>query len=117
MIIPSYVTFAARSLLFVVALACLADDYDLLSKRNLILPIEGLTARDIQDTFDQGRAGGKPHDASDLFAPRGTPIFAVEDGVIQKLFLSKPGGLTISSSTHRAFTVTTTRIWSATLRV
>jgi murein DD-endopeptidase MepM/ murein hydrolase activator NlpD len=95
MIVPSCVTFFAHSLFFAVALACLADDYDLLNKRHLILPIEGLTARDIQDTFDQKRAGGKPHEASDLLAPRGTPIMAVEDGVIQKLFLSKPGGLTI----------------------
>ena len=61
----------------------------------MILPIEGLTARDIHDSFDQGRAGGKPHEASDLLALRGTPIMAVEDGVVQKLFLSKPGGLTI----------------------
>jgi murein DD-endopeptidase MepM/ murein hydrolase activator NlpD len=95
MIIRSSVTFAARLLLFAVALESLADDYDSLSKRHLILPIEGLTARDIQDTFGQGRAGGKLHEASDLLAPRGTPIMAVEDGVIQKLFLSKPGGLTI----------------------
>jgi len=95
MIIRSCLTFAGRSVLLAAALACLADDYDLLSKHHLTLPIEGLTARDIQDTFDQGRAGGKPHEASDLLAPRGTPIMAVDDGVIQKLFLSKPGGLTI----------------------
>jgi len=90
-----YVNFAAGSLLFAASLVSRADDYDLLSTRHLILPIEGLTVRDIHDTFDQGRAGGKPHEASDLLAPRGTPIMAVEDGVIQKLFLSKPGGLTI----------------------
>lgn len=95
MIVRSCVTFAVRLLLIGVALESLADDYDLLSKRHLILPIEGLTARDIQDTFDQGRTGGKPHEATDLLAPRGTPIMAMEDGVIQKLFLSKPGGLTI----------------------
>jgi murein DD-endopeptidase MepM/ murein hydrolase activator NlpD len=28
-------------------------------------------------------------------APRDTPVLAVEDGVIEKLFLSKPGGNTI----------------------
>jgi len=77
------------------AVACLAVDYDLLSQRHLTLPLPGLAARDIQDTFNQGRAGGKPHEAVDLLAPRGTPILAVEDGTIQKLFLSKPGGITI----------------------
>jgi len=46
---------------------------------------------------DSGRArgGGKLHEAADILAPRGTPIVAVEDGVIQKLFLSKAGGLTV----------------------
>jgi len=28
-------------------------------------------------------------------APRGTPVLAVSDGQIKKLFVSKPGGLTI----------------------
>ncbi len=95
MIIRSRVFLTAGSLLLAAALVCLGDDHDLLSQRHLILPIEGLTARDIHDTFDQGRPGGKSHEASDLLAPRGTPILAVEDGVIQKLFLSKPGGTTI----------------------
>jgi murein DD-endopeptidase MepM/ murein hydrolase activator NlpD len=71
------------------------DDYRRLTQRKLVLPIRGLVARDIQDTFYQSRADGKIHEATDILAPRGTPVMAVEDGVIQKLFLSKPGGLTI----------------------
>jgi murein DD-endopeptidase MepM/ murein hydrolase activator NlpD len=88
---------------FLDAFACLVaaddfqavDDYELLAQRKLTLPIRGLDARGIQDTFAQGRAGGKPHEATDILAPRGTPVLAIEDGVIQKLFLSKPGGITI----------------------
>jgi murein DD-endopeptidase MepM/ murein hydrolase activator NlpD len=76
-----------RLLLFTLPLTCLAGD--------LTLPIRGLTARDIHDTFDQGRSNGQPHEAIDLLAPRGTPILAVTEGVLQKLFLSKPGGITI----------------------
>jgi murein DD-endopeptidase MepM/ murein hydrolase activator NlpD len=64
-------------------------------QRNLTAPIRGLAAPDIQDTFRQARAGGKFHEATDILAPRGTPIVAIDDGIIQKLFLSKPGGLTI----------------------
>jgi len=71
------------------------DDNELLARRELTLPIRGLVARDIRDTFAQGRAGGQLHEATDILAPRGTPVVAVEDGVIQKLFLSKPGGITI----------------------
>ncbi len=92
-------TFATAGFaLFLGALACLAepgDDYELLAQQNLVLPIRGLATGDIQDTFAQERAGGKLHEATDILAPRGTPILAVEDGVIQKLFLSKPGGITI----------------------
>jgi murein DD-endopeptidase MepM/ murein hydrolase activator NlpD len=76
-----------RLLLFTLAFTCLAGD--------LTLPIHGLTARDIHDTFEQGRANGQPHEAVDLLAPRGTRILAVAAGVIQKLFLSKPGGITV----------------------
>jgi len=64
-------------------------------QRNLTAPIRGLAARDIKDTFRQARGTGKFHEAADVLAPRGTPIVAIGDGVIQKLFLSKPGGLTI----------------------
>ena len=71
------------------------DDYELLARRQLTLPIQGLTNRDIQDSFEQGRAAGKLHEATDILAPRDTPVVAVEDGIIQKLFLSKPGGITI----------------------
>ena len=71
------------------------DDYDLLAGRKLTLPIQSLHAHDIRDTFAQGRAEGKLHEATDILAPRGTPVVAIEDGIIQKLFLSKPGGITI----------------------
>jgi murein DD-endopeptidase MepM/ murein hydrolase activator NlpD len=59
------------------------------------LPISGLRRENILDTFDQKRDGGKSHEAADIMAPRGTPIFAVASGTIRKLFLSKPGGHTI----------------------
>jgi len=67
----------------------------LLARRKLTLPIHGVDAHDIRDTFAQGRSGGTLHEATDILAPRGTPVVAIEDGIIQKLFLSKPGGITI----------------------
>src|SRR5258708_36828657 len=57
-------------------------------------PIEGLKAKDLFDSFEQMRGKSK-HEAIDIMQPRGTPVHAVVDGVITKLFLSKPGGNTI----------------------
>ena len=63
--------------------------------RQLIIPVEGVSGVNIQDTFDQGRGTERKHEATDIVAPRGTPVIAADDGTIKKLFLSKPGGLTI----------------------
>ena len=57
-------------------------------------PVAGLTAKDLQDTFDEKR-GGRPHEAIDIIAPRGTPVLAVDSGTIRKLFTSKAGGFTV----------------------
>ena len=59
------------------------------------LPLAGLNLTDLHDTFDEGRASGKPHDAIDLMASRSTPVGAVDDGRIVKLFLSRHGGNTV----------------------
>lgn len=62
----------------------------------LLVPVQGVRALDLRDTFDEGRDGGRRgHEAIDILAPRGTPVLAADDGRIVKLFLSKPGGITI----------------------
>lgn len=67
-----------------------------LAQRGIGLPIANLTTKDIHDTFDQSRGGGeRRHEATDIMAAKGTPVVAVESGVIAKLFTSKQGGLTV----------------------
>jgi peptidoglycan LD-endopeptidase LytH len=61
----------------------------------IVPPIAGLRASDVLDTFSQSRPGGRIHEATDILEPRGTPVRAMVDGTIEKLFLSKPGGNTI----------------------
>lgn len=61
-----------------------------------LLPVAGVRPEQLIDTFTQARAGGsRVHDAIDIMAPRGTPVLAATGGTVEKLFTSKPGGLTI----------------------
>jgi murein DD-endopeptidase MepM/ murein hydrolase activator NlpD len=67
-----------------------------LSSRAVGLPIANLKPSDIYDTFAQARGGGeRRHEATDIMAPRGTQVIAVDTGIVAKLFTSKPGGLTV----------------------
>jgi murein DD-endopeptidase MepM/ murein hydrolase activator NlpD len=61
----------------------------------LLLPVQGITAAQLQDTFTDARSEGRVHDAIDILAPEGTPVLAVADGTIEKLFDSERGGLTV----------------------
>jgi murein DD-endopeptidase MepM/ murein hydrolase activator NlpD len=71
-----------------------SNDIELLRQRDLKMPVEGVDEDDLRDTFLDAR-GGRVHEALDIMAPRGTPVRAVEDGRIEKLFTSKAGGLTV----------------------
>ena len=70
------------------------SDFARLKARNVALPVQGVDASQLRDNFSEMR-GGRVHEAIDILAPRGTPVLAVDDGVVQKLFTSVPGGLTI----------------------
>lgn len=72
-----------------------ASDLSRLRSRALTLPVSGVSAVQLSDTYTQARAAGTPHEAIDIMAARGTPVLAVEDGRVAKLFLSKPGGITL----------------------
>jgi peptidoglycan LD-endopeptidase LytH len=67
---------------------------DDLRRRDLQIPVEGVDDEDLRDTFSDSR-GARAHEALDIMAPRHTPVRAVENGRIVKLFASKAGGLTI----------------------
>jgi murein DD-endopeptidase MepM/ murein hydrolase activator NlpD len=60
----------------------------------LRLPIDGMNLDAVKGGFFE-RRGTRPHEAVDILAPRNTPIHAVQNGTIARLFTSKQGGLTI----------------------
>lgn len=65
-----------------------------LAARALEIPVEGISADQLTRSFDDAR-GERSHRAIDIMAARHTPVRAVEDGRIVRLFLSRAGGITL----------------------
>jgi murein DD-endopeptidase MepM/ murein hydrolase activator NlpD len=70
-------------------------DLDYLASRNLLIPVMGVKAAQLRDSFDQMRSAGRRHEAIDIMAPQATPVLAVTDGVVIRLFQSDKGGTTL----------------------
>ena len=76
--------------------AARGDALDDLRSRRLTIPVSGIGPGQLQQTFTDPRSGGaRTHHAIDILAPRNTPVVAVEDGTIARLFMSKAGGITL----------------------
>src|SRR6185503_7089243 len=71
-----------------------AEELQSLSQRRLLVPVKGVDPRNLVDNFEEGR-GKRKHEAIDILAPRGTPVVAVDDGRVARLFTSAAGGLTV----------------------
>lgn len=62
----------------------------------LMIPVPGVKASDLRDTFNEMRGGGtRKHEALDIMAPRGTPVLSASAGRVLKLHDSKDGGLMV----------------------
>ena len=61
----------------------------------LAIPVVGIKANQLSDTYDDARGQGRRHDAIDIMAGEGTPVIAAADGTIEKLFNSARGGITL----------------------
>jgi murein DD-endopeptidase MepM/ murein hydrolase activator NlpD len=60
----------------------------------LLFPVPETYRAHLTDSFAE-RRGNRPHEAVDILAPRNTPVRAVDNGRIAKLFYSEAGGNTI----------------------
>ncbi len=58
----------------------------------LPVPVEGVRARDIDDSWGALREGGRTHTGVDIFAIRGTPVYAAAHGFVLRKGQSSLGG-------------------------
>ncbi|MDG2532770.1 M23 family metallopeptidase [Sphingomonas sp. HITSZ_GF] len=72
----------------------------------LIIPVQGVHARQLSDTWGQSRGGGtREHHAIDIMAAKGTPVLAAASGRVEKIFESVNGGHTIYVRTRDGGTI------------
>src|SRR5690242_8188735 len=45
-----------------------------IEREGLLLPVEGIAATQLVDTFNASRSGGRSHNALDIMAPRGSLV-------------------------------------------
>jgi len=62
--------------------------------RAMTSPISWLALADLRDMFEEIHNGHR-HEAIDIIERRGTPVRAVVQGTIRKLFFSEPAGNTL----------------------
>lgn len=58
----------------------------------LIVPVRGVAASTLSDSYFDLRSGGRHHKAIDVMAPAGTPVVAAADGVLFKRSSKGLGG-------------------------
>ncbi|MGK2961714.1 MAG: M23 family metallopeptidase [Gemmatimonadaceae bacterium] len=63
-------------------------------RHQLMVPVDGVAPRDLRDSFNAPRGGGRIHGAIDILAPRGTAVIAAIDGYVMRLAQNSAGGIT-----------------------
>jgi murein DD-endopeptidase MepM/ murein hydrolase activator NlpD len=58
-----------------------------------MVPVEGIEPSRVPDTFNAPRAGGRIHAATDILAPRGTPVLAAIQGEVLRIRQNPAGGI------------------------
>ena len=70
-------------------------DLKYLRVKELLIPVEGVKAGQLRDSYYDGRSEGRTHEALDIMAAQDTPVLATADGTVVKLFQSDKGGITL----------------------
>lgn len=61
----------------------------------LVIPVAGVRAAELKNTYGAARSGGRAHKGVDIFAAKGTPVVAAAAGVIVKRDSNAVGGLSV----------------------
>ncbi len=71
------------------------DDATYLRGRALMVPVLGVTASSLHDSFLDRRGSSRTHHAVDILAARGTPVLAADDGRVLRMRTNALGGITV----------------------
>jgi len=64
----------------------------------LLIPVYGVNANQLRDSFYDSRSEGRMHGALDIMAPHDTPVVAADDGTVLRLKQSERGGTMLYQS-------------------
>ncbi len=70
------------------------DDIAYFRDHSLMVPVDGVSPDGVPDSFNEPRADGRTHRATDILAPRETPVIAAIAGKVMRLRQNAAGGIT-----------------------
>lgn len=84
--------FADRFVFFVHVAQLYTKDPD----KKLTMPVQDVSTKQIANTWQTPRDGGRLHEGQDIFAPRSTPVLSATEGYIVNIGENSLGGHTVS---------------------
>lgn len=67
-------------------------DAEYLRWRELMVPVQGFSRRQLRDTYSAPRSGGRAHLALDVMARKGTRVLSADDGTVLRVTENALGG-------------------------
>src|SRR4051812_15334676 len=61
----------------------------------LPVPVAGVRASALRDTWNGARSEGRKHEGIDIFAKRGTPVLSSTEGLVMDVGSNRLGGLVV----------------------